>query len=115
MLQDLHIQGFKGFRDLHLTDLSRVTLVGGKNNIGKTSLLESIWLFYDISDPEWFLRHLQWRDIYFAPFMGIEELLSPIFTKFDIGSSIFFKVKDDENEARMTIQCDLSNIQKSVS
>ena len=47
MLPDLHVRGFKGLRDLQLTELSRVMLVGGKNGVGKTSLLEAIFLFHD--------------------------------------------------------------------
>lgn len=42
MLNDIHIQNFRGFADLKLEGLSRVNLVVGKNNAGKTSLLEAL-------------------------------------------------------------------------
>lgn len=48
MLTDIHIENFRGFADLKLEGLSRVNLLVGKNNSGKTSLLEAIAL---IADP----------------------------------------------------------------
>lgn len=93
MLQDLHIKGFKVFRDLHLTDLSRVTLIGGKNNVGKTSLLEAIFLFYDTADPGMFFRHLNWRGVE-APLTDAEALFTPIFCGFNTSNGISFAVRD---------------------
>src|SRR5215470_910197 len=114
MLQDLHIRGFKGFRDLQLTDLSRVTLVGGKNNVGKTSLLEAIFLFYDTADPAIFFRHLGWRGIDTA-LTDAETLFSPVFTDFNMENTISFELKDDIYTAKMFIKFNPSLVQKSVS
>jgi len=44
MFQTLRIVNFRGFTNLKLDDLSRVNLVVGKNNTGKTSLLEAVTL-----------------------------------------------------------------------
>lgn len=44
MFQSLEIQNFRGFGKLALGDLGRVNLIVGKNNTGKTSLLEAITL-----------------------------------------------------------------------
>ncbi len=44
MLKSLKIQNFKGFRCLEMNDLGAVNIVGGRNNTGKTSLLEAIAL-----------------------------------------------------------------------
>jgi len=52
MLSDLHIANFRGFEDLHLENLGRVNLVVGKNNTGKTALLEAIVLLADPSQTE---------------------------------------------------------------
>lgn len=41
-LDNLHIKHFKCFDSFELTDIQRVNLIGGKNNVGKTSLLEAI-------------------------------------------------------------------------
>lgn len=42
MLTELTLQNFRGFQDLRLEGLQRVNLVVGRNNSGKTSLLEAI-------------------------------------------------------------------------
>lgn len=49
MFQSIDIEGFRGFSKLELSDLGRVNLVVGKNNTGKTSLLEALTL---IASPE---------------------------------------------------------------
>ncbi len=54
MYNSIHIQNFRGFRDLKIDDLRRVNLIAGKNNVGKTSLLDAIAIltgnfdYYDI-------------------------------------------------------------------
>ena len=42
MITRLQVQGFRGFRELHVGKLARVNLFVGPNNSGKTSLLEAI-------------------------------------------------------------------------
>jgi AAA15 family ATPase/GTPase len=42
MLESLHIQNFRLFRDFQIEELARVNLIVGKNNVGKSSLLEAI-------------------------------------------------------------------------
>jgi len=51
MLSDLHISNFRGFEDLRLDNLGRVNLVVGKNNTGKTSLLEAVTLIATQKQP----------------------------------------------------------------
>ena len=45
MYKSFHVQNFRGFKDLELNDLARINLIAGENNIGKTSLLEALFLF----------------------------------------------------------------------
>ncbi len=44
MFTDLHITDFRGIQDLKLSGFSRVNLIVGENNTGKTTLLEAIAL-----------------------------------------------------------------------
>lgn len=44
MFQSLEIQNFRGFGKFALGELGRINLIVGKNNTGKTSLLEAITL-----------------------------------------------------------------------
>ncbi len=45
ILPNLEIQGFRAFRKLQIERLGRVNLIVGKNNVGKTSVLEALWLY----------------------------------------------------------------------
>jgi hypothetical protein len=45
LLDSLHIQGFRAFRDLRIPRLGRVNLIVGKNNSGKSSVLEALRLY----------------------------------------------------------------------
>ncbi len=50
MLNLLTVRGYRSFRDYQMTDLARVNLMVGKNNCGKTSILEAIELLVS-GDP----------------------------------------------------------------
>lgn len=42
---DLQVTGFRGLKDLTVSRLGRVTLIAGKNGVGKTTLLEAVQVF----------------------------------------------------------------------
>lgn len=44
MLQSIHLQGFKGFKDTEVGPFRKVNLILGGQNVGKTSLLEATHL-----------------------------------------------------------------------
>jgi hypothetical protein len=44
MLHSFSAQSFRCFKDLRIEPLERINLIAGKNNVGKTSLLEAIFL-----------------------------------------------------------------------
>src|SRR5579872_403412 len=45
LLNSLEIQNFRGFRQLQIERLGRINLIVGKNNVGKSSLLEALRLY----------------------------------------------------------------------
>jgi ABC-type cobalamin/Fe3+-siderophores transport system ATPase subunit len=45
ILESLGVRGFRAFNNLLVERLGRVNLVVGKNNVGKTALLEALWLY----------------------------------------------------------------------
>ncbi|MFK5977249.1 MAG: AAA family ATPase [Sulfurovum sp.] len=49
-IENLTFSNFKCFKELNVKDIKRVNLIGGKNNIGKTSFMEGIELFVSSSD-----------------------------------------------------------------
>ena len=54
MLKTLELRGFRGFDSYRLTDLTRVNLIVGKNNCGKTTVLEAVELLVSNGRPSAF-------------------------------------------------------------
>lgn len=55
MISKLKIEGFRGFNHLELSGLQPVNLIVGKNNAGKTSVLESLAI---LSNPQVMLQQI---------------------------------------------------------
>ena len=49
--RDLSIQGFRGIKSLSIPQLGRVTLITGKNNTGKSSILEALRIYTNNAAP----------------------------------------------------------------
>ncbi len=62
MLDSLEIQQFRVFEQLTIERLGRVNLIAGKNDVGKTSLLEALWLYARQGDPAVVWEILRKRD-----------------------------------------------------
>lgn len=45
ILNSLEIRNFRGFRHLQIERLGRVNLIVGKNNVGKSNLLEALQMY----------------------------------------------------------------------
>ena len=45
LLDSLEIKGYRCFEHLTIEKLGRVNLIVGKNNVGKTALLEALWIY----------------------------------------------------------------------
>jgi AAA15 family ATPase/GTPase len=68
MLRSLYIQNFRQFRELQIDSLRRINLIAGRNNAGKTALLEALYLLFAREDtiPEFSSafhnNHSSWAD-----------------------------------------------------
>src|ERR1700730_9652324 len=51
MFRSFTVKNFRCFRDLTISSLERVNLIGGKNNVGKTALLEALFLHLGANTP----------------------------------------------------------------
>src|SRR4028118_1414694 len=61
-LKSLEIRQFRAFENLRIPRLNRVNLIVGKNNVGKTSLLEALRLYAYQGSPSLIWDLLQRRD-----------------------------------------------------
>lgn len=44
MIESIKFENFCGFESLELSDMRPITLISGKNNVGKSSVLEGVFL-----------------------------------------------------------------------
>ena len=61
--QTISIAHFRGIEHVALHGLKQVNLIVGKNNSGKTSLLEAFFLLAGMSDPRLAIAINQFRDL----------------------------------------------------
>lgn len=61
MITAISIRNFKGFKDTEINGLAPVTLIGGKNNSGKSSLLEAMFMLYSVYNHDNFNRQFAMR------------------------------------------------------
>ncbi len=87
MITQLNIKNFKIFKELHLEKLSRFTLLSGYNNVGKSTILEAIFMLFDLNNPQLFQNTYTWRG---APFTdwNPESLWGPTFNNYDLKKTI---------------------------
>lgn len=58
LLDSLEIKGYRCFEHLTIEKLGRVNLIVGKNNVGKTALLEALWIWCEGSAWSYVLKTL---------------------------------------------------------
>ena len=51
MFARINVCNYRGFGDVTVGNLGRINLVAGRNNAGKTALLEAVWLLCGAADP----------------------------------------------------------------
>lgn len=83
MYSSFRVKNFRGFRDLKLNDIGRINLFAGKNNAGKTSLLEAMHIHSGNRNPNTLLRSnvildddFPWRSRLHAPYPEPPNIVS---------------------------------------
>jgi len=86
MYKSFRVSNFRCFQELTLDSLERVNLVGGANNVGKTALLEALFVHCGRYSPELALRVNAFRGIEFVslrPDASREAPWDSLFADFD--------------------------------
>ena len=52
MYTSFAIENFRCFEDLTVQPLARLNLISGQNNVGKTAMLEGLWLLNNPTEPK---------------------------------------------------------------
>lgn len=82
--RSLTIKNFRGIERLEITDLKKVNLLVGRNQCGKTSILEAIFLLSGMSNPRLPFNIHQLRDLLLTD----DEDFCYMFRNLDFGNSI---------------------------
>ena len=90
MITSIKIQNYKLFKSFSLENLPYIVLISGKNNCGKTSILESLFMSLDCGNPAMFIRHLGWRGLS-TFYNNAESLFAPAFYNFNLNEPITFE------------------------
>ena len=77
MIQSVSFRNFRGFKHLELPELAPITLLSGKNNAGKSTVLEGLFLLADYRDPMCFTKICNFRGLPVIP--NFDILWKPLF------------------------------------
>ncbi len=88
MLKRLQIRNFRGFNALKIDQLSGINLIVGKNNSGKTSLLEAIFLLSGAGNAQMAINDNVIRGLESGVVSTSEPFWKQLFSNLDMGRSI---------------------------
>ncbi len=114
MLKEIEIQNFRCFEQIKISGFERVNLIGGKNNAGKTALLEAIFL--NVVPDASSLAIL--RELRREPSEAIEYMANRtwdnLFYALKKDRSIVIVGKTENNTIRVEIQVEINSLQSSL-
>jgi AAA15 family ATPase/GTPase len=96
MIRSLTIKDYRCFTSLTIEPLERVNLIAGRNNIGKTSLLEALWIHHGYFNPELGVKASRRRGITIER----HELMWDLFREFDPARAIEISGQNDDGQDR---------------
>jgi AAA15 family ATPase/GTPase len=94
MYKSFTIEKFRCFSKLKIESLERVNLVGGMNNVGKTALLEALWLHHGYQNPSLGLKADVFRGM---DRFKLDEMMWTLFLNFDASRTIKIESIDSNN------------------
>ncbi|PFV89684.1 hypothetical protein COL08_27880 [Priestia megaterium] len=93
LLKSLEIDNFKGIKNVKINDLNHINLFGGKNNIGKTTILEALFMFYDRFNPLLVIRQFNRRGVSSFNLAKSHSIWEPLFYEYNSGLEVKIQVK----------------------
>jgi len=97
--QALTIENFRGIEKLKITDFKLANLLVGKNNCGKTSVLEALFLLSGMSNPQLAVNIHSFRDL----ILTSDEDFSFMFRELDFTNPIIISGILDNKKRKLTI------------
>lgn len=98
MIRSLRIQNFRSHREVHLKNLSRINLLTGMNNTGKSVALEAIFLLSLSAYPQIAIHQLnRLRGYTIGSNADLPEAWESLFYQWDQSKEIILEAEEDAN------------------
>lgn len=97
------IRNFKSLESLNDLELKKLTLISGKNNIGKTNLLEALFFMHDRLNVQSLIRLQNFRGINIINAIP-ENVFAPIFYDYDLHKEIELQLIRDNLSESLSIK-----------
>ena len=95
MISSIKIKNFRGFDEIELNDMTELTLISGKNNSGKSTILEAVFVLLGHARADIFSRLNQFRSAYVGS--SSAELWTPYFHNLELNNDIEIAVDTEKN------------------
>lgn len=113
MINKLSIDNFRGIQHLDIDNMKRISVFSGKNNVGKSTLLEALFLLMDHTSNDSFSKLNSFRGLIISDIMTIWE---PLFYNMDLNAVIRVYTKDDDGlERHLEYKKDTDYVPQSTS
>ena len=106
MYRSFEIKNFRGLENLNIEGLGRINLITGKNNVGKTALLEALWIHHGAVIPELGSRVDTFRGLDAG---DSHDFMGTLFFGFDRGLAIEFSATGDWGEESRRLKMSLED------
>jgi len=103
MINSIEINRFRGIEKLKLDDFDRINIITGKNNAGKSSILEAFFAFMDFTSPDMFnkINGFRGKNTIFYD----TNIWEPLFLNMNTDDGYIIKIeKDGDNYELETIK-----------
>lgn len=110
MYKTFKVRNFRGLRKLDISSLERVNLIAGKNNVGKTALLEALFLHARPHQPRAALALNEIRGLDSNSMRGV---LYEIFRNFDPSANIELRATGDWEGNERILRVSLATTDRS--
>jgi len=96
MIKKFSIRNFKCFREITIKSWERINLIAGDNNVGKTTLLEAIWLHEGAHNAQLAFAVQKFRGI---TAFDSKNFFRELFTEFNAGQDIILEAKYQDGKS----------------
>lgn len=103
MLNNVTIENFRGIEKTTINGLTRLSLISGRNNVGKTTILEALFLLMDHTSIDSFAKLGSFRG---SLINGGVSLWEPLFYQMNVDNEIKISVSDGASTAYLTYEKD---------